>query len=330
MNTINFEKKSFELEELKSYRILLYYKYVKIDNPETVRIEQMDFCRAHDLLGRILVASEGLNGTISGTIQSVNAYMNWMKAHPLFAGIEFKVDEHNRHAFLKLHVRVKNEIVRLGLKEDVNPLQATGKYIEPEEFRELLKKTDDSVVILDARSSYEFTVGKFKNAKTFDITNFRELPERLEDIKDLKDKTIVTYCTGGIKCEKASALLLREGFTNVFQLHGGIVRYGHEVGGEDFDGQCYVFDQRVVVPVNTVNPVVIGSCTVCGQKTEKMINCANAECNAHVLVCEDCSEKLEGCCSEKCTHSPKKRTYDGTGYYLRGVNSKNYKITSEK
>lgn len=307
------------------YQVLLYYRYTRIEDPEQMRIEQFDFCRQHNLLGRILVAKEGINGTVSGLKADTEAYMNYMKAHPVFQGIEFKIDPFDKHTFNKLHVRVKSEIVRLGLGErDVDPNQETGKYIEPQEFREVLKNKSEDVVILDARSRYEFEVGKFPGALTLDIENFRELPEQLEAISHLKDKTIITYCTGGIKCEKASALLLKEGFKNVFQLHGGIVRYGHEAEGENFEGSCYVFDQRVVAPVNRVNPKVIGKCALCEAPTEQMINCANTQCNRHFLICSSCADQMEGCCSEACHSSDTRRMWDGTGYYLRGVNSKNY------
>jgi len=314
-----------------SFEVLLYYRYVKIEDPESARKEQADFCKKHELLGRILVASEGINGTVSGLAHQTKAYREWMAQHPLFKGIEFKIDQHPGHTFNKLHVRVKNEIVHLGLgNEDVDPTIKTGKYIEPDELRDLLRNGNQDVVLLDARSRYEYEVGKFPNALTLDIENFRELPQQLEAISGLKDKTIVTYCTGGIKCEKASALLLKEGFTNVFQLHGGIVRYGHEAEGENFEGSCYVFDQRVVVPVNRVNPTIIGKCFLCTAPTEKMINCANSVCNRHFLICENCASEMEGCCSEDCRMSDRRRAWDGTGYYLRGINSKNYLTSSQK
>lgn len=307
------------------FQVLLYYRYTHIEDPEQMRQEQFDFCSANNLLGRILVAREGINGTVSGKRKDTQAYMDYMSAHPVFAGIEFKIDAYDQHAFNKLHVRVKNEIVHLGLgHEDVDPTVQTGTYIEPLEFRELLRNKPEEVVILDARSRYEYEVGKFPDALTLDIENFRELPQQLEDISHLKNKTIITYCTGGIKCEKASALLMKEGFTNVFQLHGGIVRYGHEAEGENFEGSCYVFDHRVVVPVNKVNPKVIGKCAVCASPTEKMINCANTQCNKHFLICSTCADTLEGCCSDACHDSETRRMWDGSGYYLRGVNSKNY------
>jgi UPF0176 protein len=178
-------------------------------------------------------------------------------------------------------------------------------------------KDEDNVVVLDVRSKYEHELGHFKNAMRLDIDNFREFPEQLEAIRNLKEKKILTYCTGGIKCEKASAFLLSQGFENVYQLHGGIVKYGKEAQGKDFEGNCYVFDKRVSVPVNSVNPNVVSSCKVCGTLSTHMVNCANADCNEHFVLCEKCGWEMDGCCSSACKASPAKRVYDGTGYYSR-------------
>ena len=314
-----------------NYQILLYYNFTRIDDPQAIRDEHFAICESLNLKGRILIAHEGLNGTVSGLTADTEAYMNWMRQHPLFHATEFKIDAHDAHTFLKLHVRTKNEIVHFGLPH-INPAERKlNNYIEPDEFREVLKRApnDENIVILDARSSYEYNVGKFKGAVTLDIDNFREMPDRAALLESIKDKEIYTYCTGGIKCEKVSLWLEEQGCAQVRQLHGGIVRYGHEMGGEDFDGSCYVFDQRVVVPVNQVNPQAIGHCGICNTPTERMINCANAACNKHFLICDSCAEAQDGCCSDACLHSEHRRKYDGRGYYLRGVNSKNYVPVAE-
>jgi UPF0176 protein len=303
------------------YRVLLYYNFVPVPDPQAARDEMEAFCISQGLLGRIFIASEGLNGTVSGTWEATERYMEWLGKNPVFHATEFKIDEVEGHTFLKLHVRVKNEIVHLGL-ENLDMTVPVSNYVEPAEWLEMMKSNDPDIVILDARSNYEHEVGRFKNALTLDIENFRELPEKLAELEAYKDKKIYTYCTGGIKCEKVSRLMMQEGFQNVYQLHGGIIRYGHEVGGENFDGSCYVFDQRVVVPVNHVNPDTIGHCLICEVETEKYINCASPDCNAHSLICQDCAEKMEGCCSEECRHNPRRRQWDGRGYYLRGLNSK--------
>ena len=294
------------------FRVLLYYCYSPIEDPVAFRDEHHRLCLRLNLLGRIIVAHEGLNGTVSGLAADCEEYMRLVKADPRFAALEFKVDEAPEHAFQKLHVRVKPEIVHSSLHH-MRPHERTGQHLSPQEFKEL--KDRDDVVVVDVRSDYEYNLGRFKNAVTLDIENFRDFPERVERLEQFKDKKILTYCTGGVKCEKATAFLLEQGFENVYQLHGGIIKYGIEAGGEDFDGQCYVFDNRVAVDVNRVNPSVISRCHHCQQPSPRLINCANPHCNAHLPLCESCGEQLAGACSEACAAHPDKRPYDGTGTY---------------
>jgi UPF0176 protein len=176
---------------------------------------------------------------------------------------------------------------------------------------------DPDVVVVDMRSNYEHNVGKFKGAITFDMENLRELPDHIQEIEHLKDKKIITYCTGGIKCEKASAYLLDRGFENVYQLHGGIIKYGIEQGGEDFEGKCYVFDNRVTTDVNSVNPAVISHCHICDTVSDFMVNCANPACNAHLAICPKCLLEMDGACSDECKNHPRKRPYNPEGYYSK-------------
>lgn len=301
---------------MKSHSILLYYIYTPIENTAEYRDEHHLFCIENNLLGRIIISKEGLNGTVSGRVEDCERYMAFIKSVPRFGHIQFKVDQHDGHAFQKLHVRVKDEIVNSDLP--VNPLEQTGKHLDPEEFKAMLN--DPEVVLVDMRSNYEHQIGKFKGAVTFDMENLRELPEHVEEIAHLKEKKVITYCTGGIKCEKASAYLISQGFKDVYQLHGGIIRYGLEAGGENFDGKCYVFDNRLAVDVNKVNPTLISRCHVCGTESDRMVNCANPECNLHAPMCEACGERLEGACSVECKEHPRKRPYDGTGYYVTNTN----------
>lgn len=302
------------------YNILLYYCYTPIDDPEQFRYNHHLFCIENGIKGRIIIASEGINGTVSGTKEACQKYMALFNSDPRFASIEFKVEEFHKHSFTKLHVRVKPEIVHSGLME-VDPNKKTGKYVEPHEFKEI--KNSEDVVILDVRSNYEHSVGKFKNAVTLDIENFRDFPEKVKELEKFKDKKVITYCTGGIKCEKASAYLLEQGFKDVYQLHGGIIKYGIEAGGEDFEGKCYVFDNRVIVDINKVNPKVISTCHLCGTESDRMVNCANQICNLHVPICEKCGWEMEGACSEACKTHPDKRPYDGTGFYQKELNGYN-------
>lgn len=305
---------------MDKYSILLYYCYSKIDDPQSFRETHHFFCLDLDLRGRIIIAQEGLNGTVSGLKESCRQYMDHLKSDPRFSHIEFKVESSDKHTFQKLNVRVKSEIVNVGLPH-IDPNQKTGEYLEPEEFLEM--KNQEDVVVLDVRSNYEHKLGKFKGAKTLDIDNFREFPEKLPELQEIKDKKVITYCTGGIKCEKASAFLLESGFKNVYQLHGGIIKHGLEAGGEDFEGKCYVFDNRVAIEVNQVNPKVISQCYICHVDCDRMVNCANPTCNLHVPICESCAVDYEGACSKECQEHPQKRAYNHQGYYQKTLNGYN-------
>lgn len=302
---------------MKKFQTLLYYCYTPIAEAEQFAAEHLHFCKSLGLTGRIIVADEGLNGTVSGSPEACRTYMETLHADSRFSTIDFKVDEVDEPSFVKMHVRYKEEIVNSGLagRPEVSPLKRSGKHLEPLQFAEMKDRED--VVVLDVRSNYEHHLGKFNNAVTLDIENFREFPDKINELAKFKGKKILTYCTGGIKCEKATALLLEEGFEEVYQLHGGIIKYGKEAGGKDFEGECYVFDNRLKVPVNSVNPTLISTCLNCGSITSKMINCANPECNEHFTQCEECGWKMQGCCSDNCIEHPRKRKYDGTGYYVK-------------
>jgi UPF0176 protein len=298
---------------MNEYQVLLYYIYTKITNADEYREIHHQYCVENNLLGRVIVSAEGLNGTVSGLIKDCQNYMNWLHSDERFKSIDFKVEAVPAHTFQKLHVRLKNEIVNSDLP--VDPTIKTGKHLEPAEFKAI--KDDEDVVIIDMRSNYEHSVGRFKNAISFDMENLRELPDHMAEIAHLKNKKVITYCTGGIKCEKASAYLLDQGFENVYQLHGGIIKYGIEEGGEDFQGKCYVFDNRLAVDVNKVNPKTISKCHICQIECDRMVNCANPECNNHLAICASCLLEMEGACSLKCKTHPRKRPYNEQGYYTK-------------
>jgi UPF0176 protein len=302
---------------MKAFQTLLYYCYCHIQDAEQYTAAHLKICQYLGLTGRIIIADEGLNGTVSGTPEACQSYMDYVNSDGRFSAIEFKIDEVEEPSFMKMHCRYKSEIVYSGLKDPsvIDPNKETGKHLAPKEFAEMIDR--DDVIILDVRSNYEHNMGKFKNAVTLDIDNFRDFPAMINDLAQYKDKKVLTYCTGGIKCEKASALLIKEGFKDVYQLHGGIVKYGKEAGGKDFEGKCYVFDNRIAVDVNKVNPVVISACRICGTTTTKMINCANPECNVHFTQCDECGVTLDGACSVECQEHPRKRPYDGSGYYVK-------------
>lgn len=293
---------------MKEYRVLLYYKYVAIEDPETFAAEHLAACKEIGLKGRILVSHEGINGTCSGTIEQTDAYMDMMNNDERFKDIMWKMDDADEHAFKKMHVRAKNEIVHLGLEEDINPNELTGTYLSPKEFFEQMQQED--TIVLDARNDYEYDLGHFRGSVRPDIRNFRDLPQWIKDNKDkLEGKKILTYCTGGIRCEKFSGWLKREGFEDVGQLHGGIHTYGTdpEVKGQLWDGQMYVFDNRIAVPINRVEHVIVGKDHFDGTPCERYVNCANPECNDKILSSEENEHKYMRSCSHECRTHPRNR-----------------------
>ncbi len=294
--------------ENTQYRVLLYYQYVSIENPENFTAEHLQFCKELGLKGRILVASEGINGTVSGTFDQTEQYMQAMKQDPRFAEMVFKIDEADQHAFKKMHVRYRPELVTLRLEDDVNPLELTGKYLEPKEFYE--KMQDEDTIVIDARNDYEYELGHFRGAVKPEINSFRELPDWIKENKSiLEGKKILTYCTGGVRCEKFSGWLKQEGFEDVSQLHGGIVTYGKdpEAKGQLWDGQCYVFDNRISVPVNRVEHVIVGKDHFTGEPCERYVNCANPECNKQILCSEENEHFYMRGCSDECRKHERNR-----------------------
>lgn len=284
------------------YRVLLYYKYVHIDDPEAFAREHLAYCKELGVKGRILVAHEGINGTISGTVEQTDAYMAHMHKDERFRDMVFKIDEAEKHVFKKMFVRPRKELVTFRLEEDINPNELTGKYLTPKEFYEELQK--DDVIVLDGRNNYEYDIGHFRGAIRPDVEAFREFPEWIrKNLSQYKDKKIITYCTGGIRCEKLTGFMLKEGFKDVAQLQGGIITYGKdpEVKGRLFDGKCYVFDERIAVPINrTEEDVVVGKCYHCGKPEDRYINCAYDFCHRQHICCPECEEKYRGFCSPKC------------------------------
>jgi len=254
-------------------------------------------CQKLELKGRILLSDEGINGTVAGTAEQIAEYRRQTEAVPEFADMEWKVSYADQQVFPKLKIKVRDEIVSLGVKktgQDVS-LSNTAHYIEPVELKALYD-SNEQFLIVDARNSYEAEIGKFKNAVTPPIENFRDLPAFIETVKAPKDTPVVTYCTGGVRCEKASALLRERGFTNVRQLHGGIHEYGQQAGGKYFEGEMFVFDQRLHVTVNSENPSVISHCRYCQTLVTEYVDCADAACGELFICCERCQKKYSGRC----------------------------------
>ncbi len=285
-----------------SYKVLLYYKYVSLPNVVEICAAQKALCAELGLKGRLLFSEEGINGTLAGAPEAIDEYMRQTNAIPEFSDLEWKISWSEEQIFPKLRVVVRDEIVTLGIKKTGKDVSIANKadYIQPQELRALYESGEDFVII-DARNEYEARIGKFANAVIPPIRNFRDFPEFVEnELADSKDKTIVTYCTGGVRCEKASAFMREQGFKNVRQLHGGIHEYGEQAGGKFFEGEMFVFDKRLHVPVNTEDPSVISECVHCHTKVARYIDCQEQSCWSLFICCEACEERFAGCCSDSC------------------------------
>lgn len=276
-------------------KIILFYKFVEIKNPEELRETHLDFCKNLGLKGKVLLANEGINGSVAGTEEQIDKYMDELKKDSRFSDIEFKIEYGLENPFDKMLVRVRKEIIRLGEEIDLNKV---GKYVSPQEFLE--SYNDPNTVIIDARNDYESKVGKFKGAIIPQIGTFREFPEFVKSLNLPKDAKILTYCTGGIRCEKASAYMVKEGFTNVSQLHGGIIKFCQTIPNTDvWEGQCFVFDNRLSSPVGQ-DKKQINNCIHCNTQSDLYRNCKIKTCNKLIFICNDCRKDFHACCSKDC------------------------------
>ena len=286
----------------KPYRVLLYYKFVPIQAYALFAQHHYHLCWLLGVRGRILISPEGINGTISGTQEQTECYINTICMDDRFADMLFKIDEVDGHVFDKLFVRVKDELVTFRTGEHGSPLQQTGTYLSPEEWYETMQR--DDVLILDGRTDYEYDLGHFKNAIRPPVKSFRDFPLWIrENLSAYKDKTILTYCTGGVRCEKLTAFMLSEGFNHVAQLHGGIVTYGKDkqIQGKLWDGLCYVFDQRIAVPINHTDEYIpVSTCLHCGAPCDRYVNCANLDCHKQHFACKNCEKNTRRSCCEEC------------------------------
>ena len=285
------------------FQILLYYLYTPLADPAGYLEEHRELCTSLGLRGRILIAREGINGTVSGPEEATAAYRRALEEDSRMAGIVFKCDPADGHAFPRLSIKLRDEVVTLGLgADDFSPRETTGAYLSPDEWRAMMGRED--VVLLDARNDYEWEAGHFAGAILPPVRNFRELPDWVRRHREeFAGKKILTYCTGGIRCEKFSGFLRREGFPEVYQLEGGIVSYGKdpEVQGEGFEGKCYVFDERVAVEVNhTAGATVVSRCRHCDARTDRYVNCGWSRCNAQHFSCEACAADGERFCNPIC------------------------------
>jgi UPF0176 protein len=274
------------------HQILLYYKYVNIKKPQEEMIKQRAYCEALDLKGRIIIAEEGINGTLEGTKANTEKYIELMSADKRFKDINWKKSEGTGKAFRKLAVKVRPEIVTTGIKDkDFGPLKKlTGKHLPAEKLKEWYEEGREFYVV-DMRNDYEFEIGRFKNSVwPQGLGHFRDVPKAIKTIEHLKDKTVVTVCTGGVRCETASGLLMKYGFKEVYQLENGIVTFMEKYPNTYFEGKLLVFDGRETMGFNLDDPNYksVGKCRNCGVPSENIVNYWKGKHDVYGIICEDC------------------------------------------
>ena len=302
-NTLsNIERAELIQQAGKDRLTVSFYKYFKIKNPEDLRNQLFLFWDRIDVLGRIYVANEGINAQLSIPADNFEAFKLHLDTIDFLKNVRLNIAiEHDLFSFLKLKVKVRDKIVSDGLNDDTFDSSDIGTHVNASEFNSLIE--DDNTVVVDMRNHYESEIGHFKNAVTPDVDTFRESLDLIEeDLKDHKEtKRLVMYCTGGIRCEKASAYYKHKGFKNVYQLEGGIINYAREVAAEGienkFIGKNFVFDQR---RAEKISEDVIASCHQCGKPADIHVNCANDGCHLLFIQCDVCKVSMENCCSSGC------------------------------
>ena len=279
---------------MKPQKIILYYGFTPLDDPDAIRLWQRTLCEKLSLTGRILISHHGINGTLGGDLDDLRRYVAATKEFPGFRGIDFKWSEGSAGDFPRLRVRVRDEIVSFGAAEelmvDERGVVGGGVHLKPHEIHELVDQRGDDVVFFDARNAFEAAIGRFKNAVVPDVRATRDFASVLESglFDHLKHKAVVTYCTGGVRCEVLSALMKGCGFEEVYQLDGGIVRYGEAFGDDGlWEGSLYLFDARMHHEFSD-HSTVLGACERCGTPTSQYHNCANLACRKLILLCGEC------------------------------------------
>ncbi len=290
------------------YKVLLYYCFTPIADPEAIRVWQRDLCESLGLGGRIIVAPHGINATVGGELRAVKKYWRKTRDYAPFRNIDVKWSEGSGpDDFPRLTVKVRDELVGFGAPHEVvvdeNGVTGGGQHLRPEELHELVKQKP--VTFFDGRNKWEADIGRFKNAVVPDTRTSHDFVRELDSGKydHLKDQPVVTYCTGGIRCEVLSAMMIRRGFREVYQLEGGIVRYGEKFGDQGlWEGSLYVFDNRKSVTFSP-DAAVIGTCVLCGEPSSRMQNCSSPSCHLESVVCDACSDETFLCEEDQVTDS---------------------------
>ncbi|MGA9638955.1 rhodanese-related sulfurtransferase [Flavobacterium sp.] len=302
-NTLSADERAELIDQAGKQRLTLsFYAYAKIEDPKKFRDDLFIAWNALDALGRTYVAKEGINAQMSVPADNFEAFRDTLEVYDFMKGIRLNVAvEHDDHSFLKLTVKVRDKIVADGLNDETFDVTNKGIHLKAKEFNDILE--NPNTIVVDFRNHYESEIGHFKNAITPDVETFREsLPIINEQLKDFKeDKNLVMYCTGGIRCEKASAYFKHQGFKNVYQLEGGIIQYAKQIKEEGieskFIGKNFVFDNRLG---ERITDDIISQCHQCGKPCDNHTNCENDGCHLLFIQCDECKAAMDNCCSSEC------------------------------
>ncbi|MDR2947574.1 MAG: rhodanese-related sulfurtransferase [Prevotella sp.] len=302
-NTLSAEERSRLIDEAGLRRLTLsFYAYAHIEDPQLFRDNLFVKWSVLDVLGRIYVAKEGINAQLSLPADNFAAFKNSLDIYPFLKDIRLNIAiEHDNKSFLKLKIKVRDKIVADGLNDDTFDVTDIGIHLKAKDFNKMMD--DPDTIVIDMRNHYESEIGHFTGAITPDVDTFRDsLPIIHDQLKDYKNsKNLLMYCTGGIRCEKASAYFKHQGFKNVYQLEGGIIEYTRQIRAEGlepkFIGKNFVFDNRLG---ERITDDIIAHCHQCGKPCDNHTNCKNGACHLLFIQCDECAEKMKGCCSDAC------------------------------
>lgn len=290
------------------YYVIAFYHFCPIPDPQAEIAFQRNFFEGRDIASRIYISENGINGQMSASRADTDAYIHWMHSRNEFKDVHFKLHPAHEHAFPRRTVKYRRQLVAV---DEVVNLDKRGCHLSPEKWQEMLETKKD-YVLLDVRNDYEWKVGHFDKAELPPCETFRDFKQYVQNLKgkvDPENTPVMMYCTGGIRCELYSSILIEKGFTQVYQLEGGIINYGLKQGSKHWLGKLFVFDDRLTVPISEEETKVIGVCHHCQKPNETYVNCANMDCNALFLCCQDCLKKNLGCCKDDCKTAERLRPY---------------------
>ncbi|MBM3197850.1 MAG: rhodanese-related sulfurtransferase [Chlamydiae bacterium] len=293
----------------QKYCVLAFYLFIEIEDPHKEVAKHKEFFQSREITSRIYISHQGINAQMSGTKKAIQEYMDWMQEDPRFVNIDFKIHAHHEQAFPRATVKYRKQLVALDHNADPH---RGGEHVRPAQWKQMLQEDTQNTLLLDVRNDYEWKIGHFEGAVRPELDMFRRFPEYVKQLREQYDpeKTrVMMYCTGGIRCELYSALMKEVGFTNVYQLQGGVIRYGLEEGTDLWKGKLFVFDDRLAVPLSEEAKEPISQCHRCGTPCDVYYNCANMDCNALFLSCAECARAVSGCCSSTCLEAPRVRPF---------------------